>query len=409
MILQELVKLCDSEELIPMPDFQWRQTHWHINIDANGKLLGPPVCVKEEIPVPNTNNRTITQGLDTILPWTIQPRTNEPESEFLCDNITYTFGFYSKEAKKLDKKMSLYQRYLIDALSATNDPGISAQLKCINMIRTKPQMLFNYWGDFSQKGKKAKDAEGNSIFLPKEWEDTDVFVFKFENKLVVHRQPVIDYWQRLRQNRREELPKGQCLISGKIAALALKHMQVKLGTASADPKGCSVVSFNNNAFTSYGLKKNANAQISQENMEKYAVALQMLLSPVGGKSKNVKCAVHNYLLSKEIRAVFWVDYPKKDSTITEILQGCFHGNISVIKELLDSPHTGKQIEINNAVNFLCFTMAAAKSRVIILSDLKTTLPKLQQALLAYYNDIELHTNEHEPSLCLKNILESAKP
>ena len=62
--------------------------------------------------------------------------------------------------------------------------------------------------------------------------------------------------------RRRERPAGLCLVTGERAPLARLHPSIK-GVRGAQSSGASIVSFNLDAFTSYGKEQGANAPVSE--------------------------------------------------------------------------------------------------------------------------------------------------
>ncbi|MDN7026035.1 type I-C CRISPR-associated protein Cas8c/Csd1 [Methanoculleus sp. FWC-SCC1] len=70
---------------------------------------------------------------------------------------------------------------------------------------------------------------------------------------------------------------AQCLVTGKVGAVARIHQNLK-GVAGAQMSGASLVSFNDDSFCSYGKKQSFNAPISESAMFKYTTALNYLLA-----------------------------------------------------------------------------------------------------------------------------------
>jgi len=69
---------------------------------------------------------------------------------------------------------------------------------------------------------------------------------------------------------------GQCLVSGETELLARIHPAIK-GVRNAQTKGASIVSFNLNAFESYGKTQSYNAPVGVETAFAYTTALNHLL------------------------------------------------------------------------------------------------------------------------------------
>ena len=71
-----------------------------------------------------------------------------------------------------------------------------------------------------------------------------------------------------------------CLISGKIGPIAPTHEKIKgLGSLGGQPAGVSLMSFDKEAFCSYGWEQNANSPVSPERAAAYVLALNDLLRP----------------------------------------------------------------------------------------------------------------------------------
>lgn len=98
--------------------------------------------------------------------------------------------------------------------------------------------------------------------------------------------------------------KGICLVWGQEGEIALTHPSIK-GVVGAQSSGAALVSFNCDAFTSYGKEQNANAPVGKAAARAYTSAL-------------------NYLLQREHRQmvrvgdtcmVFWTDKPSPAETL----------------------------------------------------------------------------------------------
>ncbi|MDE0475816.1 MAG: type I-C CRISPR-associated protein Cas8c/Csd1 [Gammaproteobacteria bacterium] len=75
----------------------------------------------------------------------------------------------------------------------------------------------------------------------------------------------------------EDTDQGFCLVTGKRLPAARLHPKIK-GVTGAQTSGASIVSFNNDAFTSFGKKQGANAPVSKRAAFAYTSALNALLA-----------------------------------------------------------------------------------------------------------------------------------
>jgi len=89
-------------------------------------------------------------------------------------------------------------------------------------------------------------------------------------------QSLVDAWDRYRSGQLSDV-KMQCLVTGKTTGIARLHPSIK-GVTGAQSSGASLVSFNLDAFTSYGKTQSFNAPISEEVAFGYTTSLNYLLS-----------------------------------------------------------------------------------------------------------------------------------
>lgn len=107
-------------------------------------------------------------------------------------------------------------------------------------------------------------------------------VFKLEGSegFLHDRKAIIEAWDKYRSRHSSDM-KMQCLATGCKTGVARLHPNIK-GVAGAQASGASLVSFNLDAFTSYGKTQSFNAPVSESVAFGYTTALNYLLS----KSKN---------------------------------------------------------------------------------------------------------------------------
>jgi CRISPR-associated protein Csd1 len=162
---------------------------------------------------------------------------------------------------------------------------------------------------------------GRTVSLRDDWQDicgTNI-VFRLDGTPgFIHERPAARAaWEKCMGQRGEEIW-GQCLISGDAQQrLARLHPSIK-GVRGAQSSGASIVSFNHNAFVSYGKQQSFNAPVGQHSAFAYTTALNSLLS-VGSRQK---------IILADTTYIFWAKRP----TLAE----------SLFADLFDPPvHTGE--------------------------------------------------------------------
>lgn len=107
-----------------------------------------------------------------------------------------------------------------------------------------------------------------------------------------------------------ETRRSLCLVCGKTAAIAQLHPSIK-GVRDAQSSGASIFSFNQDAFTSFGKKKNdgANAPVSEAATFAYTTALNTLLAAKRGVDEKSKPIWQNRVQIGDATTVFWAEVP----------------------------------------------------------------------------------------------------
>lgn len=106
--------------------------------------------------------------------------------------------------------------------------------------------------------------------------------------------------------RREGGTRSMCLVTGMVAPVARLHPSIK-GVAGAQSSGAALVSFNLDAFTSYGKEQGANAPVSEAAAFAYTTALNALLSSSGVSSKG-RPVYPNRVMLGDTTTVFWAEH-----------------------------------------------------------------------------------------------------
>lgn len=103
---------------------------------------------------------------------------------------------------------------------------------------------------------------------------------------------------------RRKSTKGMCLVTGAEAPIARLHPPIK----GIGDKLAPFVSFNEDAFTSYGKLQGANAPVSEAAAFAYATALNGLLAASGTNAKGHP-VYRNRVMLGETTVPFWVEHP----------------------------------------------------------------------------------------------------
>ncbi len=256
MILQALVDYYESladQGKISRPGWSKVKVSWALELDETGQLIG---AFPLEHPSEN-GKKMLPQEL--VLPAPVK-KTSGVSANFLYDHSSYILGLDNKGKPKRSAECfatsaSLHQQIL----SETDSPAAKALLaffKSWTPERAESCPVF-------QQHKEALLSGANLTWM-------------YEGVLLAEYPEIKEAWQR-HYDRSEEGDAQVCLITGKIAAPERVHPSIK-NVRGAQSSGAAIVSFNAQAYWSYGKEQSFNAPIGKYAAFAYTTALNALLA-----------------------------------------------------------------------------------------------------------------------------------
>jgi len=142
--------------------------------------------------------------------------------------------------------------------------------------------------------------------------------FRLEGDIgFIHDRPAARAALMIEAGARDAGPEGMCLVTGEMAPIARLHPSIK-GVPGAQSSGAALVSFNLDAFTSYGKTQGANAPVSEAAAFAYATALNTLLA--GGRTDAKGRSVYpNRVTLGETTVPFWAEHGDTESLLRAVL------------------------------------------------------------------------------------------
>jgi CRISPR-associated protein Csd1 len=204
-------------------------------------------------------------------------RTSGIEPNFLWDKSAYVLGVTAGEGKRTSREHEAFVARHRECLVSSSDEGLQA---------------FRRFLDTWNPDQFAK------LGWPEDMKDQNI-VFALENErlanVMIHDRPAArGLWARLIAA--DEKDTTACLITGDSAPVARLHPAIK-GVWGAQSSGASIVSFNLDAFTSYGHEQGDNAPVSEAAAFAYTSALNHFLERDSGHRIQIGDA----------STVFWAD------------------------------------------------------------------------------------------------------
>ena len=271
---------------VPMLGFSRQKIHFCLVLDRDGNVV-------------DVNDLRIGEGkkvkpLELIVPEPVI-RTVSIAANFLWDNTGYALGADGKDKPhRLVQKFTAFKQTQFSVASELEDEGMLAVLR----------FLENWVPERAPEMKNWSEMVGLNI----------VFRLDGEPRYVHDRPEVRGQWIRFHTGSTAET-QGMCLVTGRESPIARLHQSIK-GVPGAQTSGAALISFNADAFTSYGKTSNFNAPVSEGAAFGYCTALNWLLRTGSRQKVRIGDAIF----------VFWTE---RKSIAESIFAGLFDSGIDL--------------------------------------------------------------------------------
>ena len=318
------------------------------------------------------------------------------DANFLCDNCTYVLGLTEEEEpQKITRAKNCFyamKQLHEEILGNLNDEGAQAIIS-----------YFNRWSpDDLAKHPKIQPfiedlLEGGNI------------IFQLDgDKGFIHERPAIrEAWLDYKLQNQSEI-KGQCLITGKQAPIARLHGSIK-GVNNAQSSGASLVSFNKDAFESYGKEQSYNAPVSEEATFAYVTALNYLLNnqrqrlQIGDATVvfwalKPKAKLEETLLAELLNPSSWSEQTPENAEQPTSVQD--PSTVRLVRDILKCVREGRPIgegvaEVDPEVNFCLLGLSPNNARLAVRFFHADSFGHLVEQIARHHMDISVCRNGRE--------------
>ena len=262
MLVQALAEYADQFLSAQLNDAAWEEkpVPWSLDISQQGAFLKAVPRMtsvmrgKKEVPV----------AMRMSVPRSPVNRNSGEHPLLATDDIAYVLGvgpWTPDKASDQEKAEKHHQAFVELVRSAATKTGDEALAACVRFYDNPEQV---------EKARTAlTEAKAGAL------------IALSVGSALVERESVQAYWREHYQaafaERMEGSP-GECLISGKLGAIAPTHEKIKgVVSLGGQASGVSLMSFDKEAFRSYGWERNQNSPVSPDRALAYVLALNDLL------------------------------------------------------------------------------------------------------------------------------------
>lgn len=304
-------------------------------------------------------------------------KTSGIAANLLWDTAEYVLGVITEVPGKAVKPERIREQHLafrarIEALpeSVRADPGVAAVLKFLDALDLDALARLPLWEEI---------RTGNRLLTYQLAGDTD---------LVCQRPAVRSAWLDMQSGTE---PDGICLITGETAPIERLHSAIK-GVWGAQTSGANIVSFNLDAFNSYGKSQGGNAPVGQVAATMYTTALNALL--VRGSRQRIQVGDASTVFWAEERTDFEDDFalvfgePAKDDPAERTER---------VRALYESFLSGKYHDQHDATTkFYVLGLAPNAARLAVRFWHVDTVANLAERIGRHFRDLSIVHSRYDP-------------
>lgn len=368
--------LDDADSGIAPPGYSQEKIGYAIVLASDGSVV-------DVIDLRDTNGKKpVPRVLSVPQP---EKRTVGIKSNFLWDKTSYVLGV-SATSKRSEQEHAAFKALHREALSGSDDPGLKALLAFLDAWM--PQQ-FGENPHFARQGDEMLDANV-------------VFRLDGEQEFIHNRPAARAAWARLQQASVDAI-QGMCLVTGDHAPLARLHPAIK-GVKDAQSSGASIVSFNLDAFSSYGKSQGENAPVSEQAAFAYTTALNHLLRRDASNRQRLQIG--------DTTVVFWAQAPDAAAAdeAEDLLAAFFDPKADDaqatqrLHDALDRVRQGRPLRdldghLDDGTRIFVLGLAPNASRLSIRFWETDTLAHFAKRLADHFDDLELKPSrwQRQPS------------
>jgi CRISPR-associated protein Csd1 len=293
-------------------------------------------------------------------------RSSGVAANFLWDNTGYVLGFDDKGKPERTRRTFEAFKALHHCIGdGVDDPGIKAVLRFLDAWNPQDRPARFDWDEMV----------GLNL------------VFRLENERgYIHEHPaMVAAWMKYKAASSKAI-QSTCLVTGNTASIAPLHAKIK-GVRGAQTTGAALVSFNLDAFCSYGKGQNFNAPIGEQAAFAYTTALNHLL----------RFQSRQKLLIGDTTTVFWTE---RTSVVEDFMGNILDPRIDLavsaadqarIESYLKDVRAGKKpgaVE-DDSMHFYILGLAPNASRLAIRFWYADTVEAVNSQIGRHFADLEL--------------------
>jgi CRISPR-associated protein Csd1 len=367
MILQALAdyyvrKTAEPGSGLAPPGFETKEIPFILALAEDGRLLEIEDTRRLEGKKPVARAWLVPQGVK---------KTSGVAANLLWDTAEYVLGVDTRDRpERVAEQHRAFAARIEQDLAGVDDPGLAAVRRFLDTLDLAGLERFPQWPDI-------RDGNPNLSFR-----------LAGRPELVCQRPAVVEAVSRPPA----DAPAARvCAVSGRREPVERLHPAIK-GVWGAQTSGANIVSFNLDAFSSFGKSQGDNAPVGQQAAFAYTTALNHLL----GRDSRQRIQVG------DASTVFWSD---RRSPFEESFPGFFaepekddpDRHTDKVRGLLEAVRTGAYCEDRDPTRFFVLGLAPNAARIAVRFWQADTVAVIAERIARHFQDMEMVPSHHGES------------
>lgn len=352
----------DSANRLPPFGFEEKEIPFILEVSPKGELLGVKDTRRIE------GKRKLAQRF--LVPKGAK-KTSGISANLLWDTAEYVIGLDLKgNAERTGQQKKMFRDRVAALLESTgNDGGAVAVLGFLDSDPLAALSATDYMEEI---------RETNPVLS---------FRISGEADLVCQRPKVVDALIASNSSEDEGLQERICLVTGESGSTERLHSSIK-GVWGAQTSGANIVSFNLDAFSSFGKDQGDNAPISKAAAFAYTTALNHLLAK--GSRQRIQVG--------DASTVFWAQKPDDlENAFASIFGNSDDAdNTEELRSVLEAIHAGKFDGARGENGFFVLGLAPNAARISIRFWHAASLREIAARIRAWFDNIAVARAPHDP-------------
>ena len=367
MILQALHayynrKNADPESSLAQPGFEWKEIPFVIELDVHGS----PIQIEDT----REGEAKKKRPRSFLVPQAVK-KTSAVAANLFWDNAAYVLGVDTKGKPKRAEAQRQAFIARIESLptSTRDDAGVQAVLNFLRQATIESLAPYPEWTEILETVPNL------------------TFRLQGDVDLVCQRPAAVEAVQ---TGRDATGTMGLCLVTGETREIERLHTAIK-GVWGAQTSGANIVSFNLDAFNSYGKTQGGNAPVSKHAAFSYTTALNHLLH----KDSRQRLQVG------DSSVVFWADRPTDFETLPADIFGeptkdDPDSNVRALRNLYTAVESGKLEGEEGQAHYFALGLAPNAARIAIRFWQHGTVADMAGRIKQHFDDLAIDRSPRDP-------------